>query len=190
MISCTTTPTVEEATLPGLENSRFDTSISITFQNSKLTLKSIVNRDTLSGQWADAIYGTPIVQMQQLLFYENQVEVKNHLPSIGRKIKTGKSSKPIEVASFPIFDICVIPGATGSAYYYVYGADFCNGINCSEFTGIYTLKGEIIFEGKSSDPGFAERLLQVQKNNNLHLSNGENCNSIFGLWKNEKILEK
>jgi hypothetical protein len=150
----------------------------------KLKLKSILLKDTLIEEWEDdqLRFGTPLVHEQRLFFYKNEREIKSHLLPINRIKITTRKQQNTEVAALPVFDICIKHAGTDKLYY-VYGAGFCNGTGCSEFTGLYNLDGDIIYEGVSTNESSARELEIVSKKYNLDFNKSDSCQTILDVWE-------
>ena len=149
----------------------------------KLELKSVLIEDTLSGEWRAEQFGTPIVKSQRLLFYKNGKEFKSHSFPIGQVSKSTKKERRIEVAAFPILDICLINADKGNQLYYVYGANFCNGVDCPEFTGLYDMNGNILYEGISTNKPAINKLAAILRKYKLNLNKTYACKTILDIWK-------
>ncbi|MGN6439443.1 MAG: hypothetical protein ACTHMM_23120 [Agriterribacter sp.] len=158
---------------------------SIAIQNGifKLELKSEIRQDTLGGQWEDDLYGTPVIKEQKLTFYKDGIELKQHSFPMALVTKVTRSTKKIEVVALPVFDVCLITGESGEKFYYVYGADFCNGTGCPEFTGLYDMDGNVVFEGLSTDKIQVKKGIETKKKYELDLNRRDTCQTIFDIWK-------
>lgn len=150
----------------------------------KLELKSILLEDTLLEEWEDEQlrFGTPLVQEQSLLFYKNEREIKSHLLPINHIKTTTRKQGNTEVATLPVFDICIKQVGTDKLYY-VYGAGFCNGTGCPEFTGLYNMDGDIIYEGVSTNESSARELQIILKKYNLDFNKSDGCQTILDVWE-------
>lgn len=150
----------------------------------KLELKSMLLKDTLIEEWENEQlrFGTPLVQEQRLLFYKNAREVKSHLLPINRIKTSTRRGQDVEVADLPVFDICIKQAGVDKLYY-VYGAGFCNGTGCPEFTGLYSMDGDIIYEGLSTNDSSVRELNIILKKYKLDFNKIDSCQTILDVWE-------
>jgi hypothetical protein len=158
-----TSLTSEDKVIRTLKNGEFKLEIETAFSNDTLDIIDYKN-DYCS---------TPIILTQQLSFFKNDKLLHQHrLPFKEIKKKT-ISKTTLGVLQTPIYKVCMTK-ANNIDYYVVNGADCCNGSGCAEFTGIYTMKGEVIFEGVSTElnkPSLKEILLKYK----IELNNYTQC---------------
>lgn len=117
-------------------------------------------------------YSSPIITFQKLSFYNKSKLIKDYelpLKSVGKKIITGKI---LEVIETPIYKMCL-----SKNFYIVQGSDYCNGSDCPEFIGIYSMNGDIIYEGFSSKER-TSLLKNIVIKNNIDLNKLTNCINI------------
>lgn len=149
----------------------------------EVILRSWITNDTLKGKWSDEVYGSPIVVNQKIIFYKDGIIQKEHNFPIKQITKLARRGN-INAASIPIFDVCMLH-SDDKYIFYTYGADFCNGIECPEFIGLYELNGEVIYEGISTELTSAKRtkLLKVIEDFNIDLNKPDKCVSIIDIWE-------
>lgn len=169
-----------------IDNHRVEDLRSIENDSFKLNLISFISKDTLGGKWEDDIYGSPIIGKQKLEFYEDKIKTKSYFLPFKNKVKVTNNNRSVSVASIPILEICILKGNPND-YFYIYGADFCNGIHCPEFIGIYSMQGEILYEKISTEDSFHladgyQSLEDLLKKNQMDINNTSNCQSIINLW--------
>jgi hypothetical protein len=103
--------------------------------------------DTLSLQDAvDSLTTRPIIVKQKLIFKKRDSILNSRvipLRSICRNNYHGNKVKALEVIIFQLF---VINGKKGSIFG-IYGSGLCNGSNCPEYNGFYTMEGLTLYQG-------------------------------------------
>jgi|694.fasta_scaffold123520_2 hypothetical protein len=121
-----------------------DTIVSVSGNNDNLLkIESHFSNDTLDVvDYKEDKFSSPIIVFQKLLFYnKDKLILSYNLPfnKVDRKTITGSVISTIET---PVYKVCVFKD-----FYIINGSDYCNGSDCPEFIGIYSEKGEIIYEG-------------------------------------------
>lgn len=116
-------------------------------ESFSLILMSQYSKDTLNViDYKEDSYSSPIVLRQFVLFTsDGKILKKYQLPIKTKKRKTIQNVSA-NMLQTPIYKIGVI-GSNIGFLYMVMGSDYCNGIDCPEFLGIYDTKGNEIFEG-------------------------------------------
>jgi len=127
----------EEVIVRRLEYNKFALSIKTQFSNDTLDIIDYKN-DFCS---------SPIILTQELSFFEKNKLIKHYKLPIQVLKKKTITKNNLKTLKTPIYEIFLTKG--NSYYYIVNGADCCNGVDCAEFTGIYTMLGEVIYEGTS-----------------------------------------
>ncbi|MBK7879527.1 MAG: hypothetical protein WBP33_12675 [Saprospiraceae bacterium] len=161
----------------------FELSKEIVYSKFKLELVSTLMRDTLNGDWEDDIYGSPLILKQTLKFFELNKEIKTHRFPIGYVTKTTIVERSVKLVKIPILEICVLNGKEN--LFYVSGSDFCNGVGCPEFIGIYKMTGEIIYEGISNQSELSKNYLPLDSISALYeinINHNKQCENLLGLW--------
>lgn len=171
-------------------NYRFENMRSIINGQYKLEMITSFINDTLSGEWEDEIYGTPLVEKQRLVFFESGIIGKIYFLPLERIWKTAKRSPTVSIARTPILEICLIKSQRQD-FYCIYGADFCNGVECPEFYGIYSMDGLAIYEGITTIGPLSEELFSLDSILNTYqidLNKTDTCQSILNVW-NKSVRE-
>lgn len=133
------------------KNKKLNNTIITTLDNKEYTLKleTLIINDTLDViDYKENEYSSPIIIFQELVFYYKGKLIKDYklpLININKKTITGKVIRIIET---PIYEICVY-----NNFYIINGTyyDYCNGVECPEFIGIYDFNGNIIYEYLTSE---------------------------------------
>jgi hypothetical protein len=152
--------------------------------NYRAELITTLSKDTLIGEWEDDIYGSPIVEHQKIIFYEDGNIIGSHTFPVSKTSKSTKYSKSVEVPILAILDICLID-LKGDDLYYVYGAGFCNGVGCPEFVGVYKMTGEVLNEtitATGSVAGKISSLVEIERMYDISLDDDKNCETILSYW--------
>lgn len=165
----------------------FENVKTIVNNNYKIELITSLINDTLSGKWEDDIYGSPLVEKQQLKFYVNGNELKSHFFPIGHIKKTTTNKHIVNVVRIPILEICLLK-SNNEYLYYISGADFCNGVGCPEFTGLYTMQGSTLYEGISTIGPLSKKYCSLEtiiNKYNLDINNPDTCQSLMNIWSKQ-----
>lgn len=122
----------------------------IVYQNYKLKIETLFSTDSIATiDYRTDVCATPIIMHQKLSFFKDEQLIKSHVAQILTSKKETISGSIIDALKTPIYEICVnLTG--GEACYVVNGADCCNGQDCKEFTGIYSLDGRVEYESTST----------------------------------------
>jgi hypothetical protein len=125
----------------------------LTNNEFKLNIETLFSSDTLDIiDYKNDFCSSPIILTQKLSFFEKD-KLLNHYELPIKVIKKKTITKiSLNTLQTPIYKICLVR-ANNNDYYIVNGSDCCNGSNCPEFTGIYTMQGKIIYEGVSTIKG-------------------------------------
>ncbi|MEZ4826253.1 MAG: hypothetical protein R3C61_08160 [Bacteroidia bacterium] len=112
---------------------------------------------------------------------------KIFLPT-GKIEKTAKLFQTVKLAQIPIIEICLIKGFEQD-FYFMAGADFCNGVECPEFYGIYSMNGSVIYEGittvgplSKESPSF-DSIIQAYS---IDINRPDTCQNILAVWQTGK----
>jgi hypothetical protein len=165
------------------EVQKYDTSIEVSNGIYKLELKSTLIIDTLNEEWKDDKFWTPLLERQSLHFYKNGIEINRHLFPIEHIIRTNKHDQKLCLVAIPIFDICILKGPSADVFY-VYGAEFCNGVECPEFLGLYSMSGDELYENISTQKRSVNlvKLEDIIKEYRLHINEPDTCQTILDIW--------
>jgi uncharacterized protein YjfI (DUF2170 family) len=134
---------------------RFEKTVLKILKNSEfeLEVETRVSNDTLDLiDYKENIYSSPIILSQKMLFFKNKKLIKEYVLPIKHVNKKTIHEKTIKALEMPLYNICLIK-SKGSDYYIAYGSDYCNGADCPEFIGIYSMNGRVIYEGFSTIKG-------------------------------------
>lgn len=141
-----------------------------------LEISSYILKDTLDvDDYKEDKFSSPIILSQELSFFENEKLVKMYkLPIKRLEVKT-ITKKTINIMHTPIYKICITKNSKND-FYVISGAeyDYCNGVDCLEFIGIYSMRGNKIYEGYSNE-NKQEIFAEILKNNNIELNKSKNC---------------
>lgn len=171
-----------------------DTSNSLPMQytivkcidNNSFSLKLVTYlvRDTLAvDDYKNEPYSSPIIIDQGLSFYGEGKLLKKCSLQLGRiKIKTITDSV-ITILHTPIYNICTVKGKDQD-YYVIEGAeyDICMGTDCLEFIGIYSMSGNIVYEGH---PGEDKVLQKLLAENQIEINKSTNCVKVDEFFREE-----
>ncbi|NUO02188.1 MAG: hypothetical protein HUU01_16400 [Saprospiraceae bacterium] len=94
----------------------------------------------------EPMFAYPIVTTQKLKFYEDGRLISTRPLAIDMREMRTLGGKDIKVPGIPQYSISLLQGGRGDYFYKVSGSDFCAVGNCPEFTGIYTLEGQVVLE--------------------------------------------
>lgn len=120
----------------------------LSHRDDKLTMSTAYIKDTLDEiDFREDVYSTPIILHQELHFYHRDKLLGSRQVPILYAMRKTLLRKNLRAAQTPIYRLCVLSSATGAVFFGVNGSDNCNGVACPEFNGIYSVKGNAIFEG-------------------------------------------
>lgn len=121
-------------------------SILLTLANGEYTvvLKSVIEKNNYDIIWKEYGFSYPYILSQELFFYHNGKLLKRHIIPIPKR-QFVINDRKVHFLKTPIFDIELLQGAD-NLYVHLYGANYCCGISCPEFNGLYLLDGTIISE--------------------------------------------
>lgn len=149
----------------------------------KATLYTSLIRDSLQGQWADELYGYPIVQDQRVEFSINGVVSSTYVGPNKTLKKESKSSGVIDVREVVLFDICK-SNLDGQEVFIVSGSGFCSGVSCPEYNAIFSFGGEVICESLNpTDSTYVSSYSSCAEEKFSESQKRKNCESIIGLWR-------
>ncbi|MDJ1466934.1 hypothetical protein [Xanthocytophaga flava] len=142
----------KQTTKTNLVNSISEETVIKTLENNvySLRLETRFSTDTLDiVDYKEDIYSSPIILHQKLYFLNHDKVIKDYkLPFRYIEKRTIHKNK-LNALQTPIYEICLYKTKTAD-YYLVSGSDYCNGSECPEFTGIYAMSGQMIYEGFST----------------------------------------
>lgn len=134
-----------------LECFRMTDTLTISMNtNASMMLETFMYSDTLDARCDTFGFIYPIVLSQCVYFIiDDSIVAKRKLDFLPFHTHQFKF-REIQIQTLPIFDIGIYKGSDGY-YYFLYGASFCNGMNCPEYLGIYNSQGKLLFECISSN---------------------------------------
>ena len=160
----------------------FDNKDTRTLVNKDFTLRveSDFSKDTLDVvDYKEDKFSSPIITAQKLSFFKKDKLLKSYeLPIKILKKKTINKSI-IAALQTPIYKLCVSK-SLNEDFYIIYGSDFCNGSKCPEFIGIYSMSGDIIYEGVSTEENRIS-LKDIVEQHKIELNKSTNCIKIDNL---------
>jgi len=134
------------------EKLQTDDKIISKITNDIFTLKieTFFTKDTLNVvDYKEDKYSSPIITNQELLFFKDDKLIKHLKLSIRNIKKKTITDRVIGALQTPIYKACL--SHSKEDYYVIYGSDYCNGSECPEFIGIYSMAGNVIYEGFSNE---------------------------------------
>lgn len=147
-ISCGT----EKGSISKINSDKTDEiTIQISNDSYHLDLVTEYKKDTLNViDWEEDKYSNPVIVKQVLKFYNHSQLVKEHELPIKYISKETIKGKSLNVPEVPIIDICYHKGINEN-YFIVSGSDFCMGVLCPEFIGVYQMNGKELYESVTTD---------------------------------------
>jgi len=124
--------------------SEFDIVRSIGLGRYRVDVHTNLLNDTLD--IFETLFAYPIVTTQELKFYEDDQLINTRPLAIDMRNMRTLGGEEVRVPSIPQRYIKLLQGGLGDYFFMVYGSDFCAVGNCPEFTGIYTLEGQVVLE--------------------------------------------
>jgi hypothetical protein len=122
-----------------------------------LLVNTKFSKDTINSvDYKEDKYCSPIILEQNAIFYKNDIVIKEVKIPIDLIRKKTIKNVYLDVLRTPIYELCIVKSKS-NIYYLILGSDYCNGINCMEFIGIYNFSGEVIYEGV---PDYNKELLK------------------------------
>lgn len=92
----------------------------------------------------------------------------------------------MSLVTVPVFDICLLKGSNTEVYE-IYGANFCNGVMCPEFIGLYTTEGNMISEVIAAKKYYAgEKNYNFLTRYKIDINDPVKCNSIYKIFTIEE----
>ena len=141
-----------------------------------LNITAALSSDTLDiVDYKTNKYSSPIILHQKLSFFRHGKLLKNYeIPAKKIKVKT-ITNNMVNIIRTPIYKICINKGLKED-FYIVQAAeyDYCNGSDCLEFLGIYSMSGSIIYEGYSNEESKTS-LKDILIKNEIELKKSTNC---------------
>ena len=181
---------VEKGTKPLLHTDKTeDISIQVTNASDSLELLTTYKKDTLNVvDWEEDKFSNPVIVKQVLKFYNNLQLVKEHELPIKYKLQKNVKGQTLNVPVVPITNICYHKGINGD-YFIIGGSDFCMGVLCPEFTGIYQMDGSPIFEATSTESKdkFRIDLVKLIESTGIQINKPDKCMSLI---KDSKFWDK
>lgn len=157
----------------------------ISIGDYKLKIYTVFWNDTLDViDWAEDQYSRPIIQTQELHFYRGKKKIKSYQFPIKKVHKKTINNELVDGTTIPIHEICLLQGKS-DIFYFVYGADFCNGIECPEFIGIYNKSGNAIFENITTNTKIAKiygKWSDISKKYGLNYNQKHQCVQVHDFW--------
>lgn len=178
-VSCT----IQNKEQTVVKNPIFEVSDSLISGDFSVKIVSLSINDTLStyndGSEMGRLFSSPIITDQYLLFYHHNELIKIITPPIPQTKRQTIHNDSINMLKTPLYEICLIKSSQNKLFYYVNGADLCMGENCLEFSGLYSSKGEIIFQYFSNE-NTEESISDIFDKNKLRFNNWDTCIKIAG----------
>lgn len=160
-----------------VQKSKDKITSSLSNKDFSLNVETQFSKDTLNVvDYKEDRYSSPIIIFQKLSFYKKNKLIKNHqlpLKNVNKKTITGKV---ISATETPIYKVC-LSKKSNQDFYIVHGSDYCNGSDCPEFIGIYSMNGDVIYEGFSNETKKV-LLKDVVFKNNIDLNKLSDCVNI------------
>jgi hypothetical protein len=157
---------------------------TITLNNGayRLELQTIIEENALMDRWIEYGFLSPLIRNQYLVFYKNEEVIKKYELPIEKVIKQTLTQKSVSLVSVPVFDICLLKG-NNIEVYKVYGANYCFGVLCPEFIGLYKMDGEMITECIAAKKYFSgEDMSEFLNEYKIDINKTDLCNSIFDIF--------
>jgi hypothetical protein len=168
------------------ENWRRDTTIVLKNGIYQLELQTIVLDDTLSKEWVEYGFLSPLIRNQYFIFIKNGEIIKKYTTPIKKVRKENSKHKKVALVSVPVFEICLLKGDSIEVYK-IYGANYCCGLGCPEFTGFYSMEGEIIHECSPANKYFwGKSITDFLTKHKIDINKPVICNSIFDIFTIEE----
>ena len=163
-----------------------DTTIVLENNIYKLELRTIVLNDTLAEEWEEYGFLAPFIRSQHLVFYKNGEKINEYEIPVEKVMKKTQGRKRVSLVSVPIYEICLLKGSDIDVYE-AYGSNYCMGIMCPEFTGLYSMEGKMISEYSAVKKYFAgENSTEFLTRNQIDINGPVKCNSILKDFTIEK----
>ncbi len=131
-----------------------DTTITLSYKDFEIELKTFLYNHDLAEKWIyynhNVPYGfsQPYVVKQVLFFYQKGSKIFQKEIEISTSLHKTWDGKDIILQNIPVFDIGIVENEH-SFYFMVYGANYCAGVKCPEFVGIYAPTGKVVSESLS-----------------------------------------
>jgi hypothetical protein len=149
----------EDTILSNLNNKEYSLKIETHFTNDTLNVVD----------YKEDKYSSPVITYQKLIFFHKNELIKEYIPSIRIVEKKTIMNKNIRALETPIYKMCL-----SNNFYIIQGSDYCNGSDCPEFLGIYSVNGDIIHEGFPNEKK-TTILKTITIKNNIDLNKSTDC---------------
>lgn len=148
-----------------------DTTISnLRNKEYSLRIETHISNDTLNVvDYKEDKYSSPVITFQKLIFYDKNELIKEYKPPLKNVDKKTITNKIIRAVQTPIYKMCI-----SNNFYIIQGSDYCNGSDCPEFIGIYSSKGDVIYEGFPNEKK-KTLLKDIVVKNNIDLNKPTHC---------------
>ncbi|RUT69474.1 hypothetical protein D0817_14930 [Flavobacterium cupreum] len=157
-----------------IQKSKDQSVSSLSNKDFSLQIVTRFSTDTLNViDYKEDRYSSPIITFQKLLFYNKNLLVKEHKLPLKNINKRTISGKILSATETPIYKMCLFNNSD-QHFYIVHGSDYCSGSHCPEFIGIYSMKGDAIYEGFSNEKK-TFLLKKVVIKNRIDLNKLSNC---------------
>lgn len=159
---------VEHSVVTGLSNGDFSLKITTHILNDTLDVDDY-KRDK---------YSSPIIMNQELSFFKDEKLIKIYqLPIKQINVKT-LTNASLDILHTPVYEICATKSAAKD-FYVISGAEYdvCHGIDCLEFIGIYSMQGDIVYEGYFNENKKVS-LEDILNDNQADLNKTKNCKNV------------
>jgi hypothetical protein len=174
-ISCKHLQTGKENIIP--QNSNYHVENELFFKNYKVKLSTYLINDTLDVvDYKEDNYSNPIITSQRVSFYVEDKIIREFILPLHSISKRTISGGDVNALRTPIYELCLYKNHQDK-YYILNGSDYCNGANCQEFIGIYTLSGDIVYEGLVT-PGTSSDLKELLQKKRITLNQENDCVNI------------
>jgi hypothetical protein len=160
----------EGTILKTLKNNEFKLDIETSFSNDTLDIID----------YKEDIYSSPIILSQQLYFFKNDKLINHYKLPIKYVKKKTITKISLNALQTPLYKVC-LTRTNDNDYYIVYGSDYCNGSDCPEFIGIYSMSGKMIYEGISTKKGKVS-LKDILLKYKIKLDNSSQCIKTDDFW--------
>jgi hypothetical protein len=150
-----------------------------------LEVETFCLNDTLANEDSyDSLTTRPIIINQKLIFKcRDSVTTSFYIPirSVNRKNYLGKNVKTLDAN---IWNIFVLKGEKGHVFA-IDGTGFCNGRNCPEFSGLYSIEGTPLYQSYSDKwdkKKVDEIYIKFGITNNIYRTCSQNGTRIDKFW--------
>lgn len=121
-----------------------DISLSLSYGDYTVTLKTMIDKTHCNIRWEEYGFSYPYILSQELVFCHKGRRINEHtIPIPKRKWIINGNNHYFQ--QIPIFDIELLQGSN-DVLIHLYGANYCCGISCPEYNGLYMLDGTVVSE--------------------------------------------